>query len=341
MRAIFSIALVVACARVAMADESMAPSRGGETKARLRQPTASGTAARSQPRQSHDAKQDHVQQAAEHLRAAGMADEAEHVELVAKREAPQGGDGAPAALVTAKQLAAQFHIIEVNRTLLAKVKGLPSPDAMASDALLYDPAAPVTGAESIRSAVVGKDSKVFERLKEWIDADIAKVIGDPLLVTFSGRQAKFHDGGEVPVPRLKDDGKIEKIEYRKFGTEVEWSPTVVGNGKTRMNVRIGLSSVQGETTVGQFTVPAIVSREVQSSLDLAPGETGVLGGLRQQRRITERIQKVASKNLLEIGRKQVIVRDQETELIVLIALRDPAAANTKVGKLPARDSVPR
>ena len=57
--------------------------------------------------------------------------------------------------------------------------------------------------------------------------NLLKVLAEPTLVTTSGRPAYFLSGGEMPIPVPQSLGTVS-IQFRKFGTQVDFVPIVLG-----------------------------------------------------------------------------------------------------------------
>ena len=58
----------------------------------------------------------------------------------------------------------------------------------------------------------------------------------------SGRPAQFNEGGEIPILVPQGLGQVA-IEYKPFGTQVDFLPIVLGNGKIRLEVRPRVSDL--------------------------------------------------------------------------------------------------
>jgi pilus assembly protein CpaC len=72
--------------------------------------------------------------------------------------------------------------------------------------------------------------------------DLAKLLAEPTLTTLSGRSASFNVGGEQAVPVPQQNGAVT-IEYKEFGTRVDFVPIVLGNGSIRLEVRASVSEI--------------------------------------------------------------------------------------------------
>ena len=67
--------------------------------------------------------------------------------------------------------------------------------------------------------------------------NLLKIMTEPTLVTESGRAASFNSGGEIPVPVPQSLGHALPIDWKKYGTQIDFVPIVLGNGKIRLEVR--------------------------------------------------------------------------------------------------------
>ena len=76
----------------------------------------------------------------------------------------------------------------------------------------------------------------FDVLKQQ---GLGRVLAEPNLVTTSGQEATFLAGGEFPIPVPQSGvggGTTITIEYKKFGVGLNFTPTVLDDGKISMRV---------------------------------------------------------------------------------------------------------
>ena len=78
--------------------------------------------------------------------------------------------------------------------------------------------------------------------------DLIKILAEPQLTTVSGRPASFNSGGEFPIIVPQSLGTVS-IEYRKYGTRVDFVPIVLGNGNIRLEVRPQVSEIDVSRSV--------------------------------------------------------------------------------------------
>ena len=112
--------------------------------------------------------------------------------------------------------------------------------------------------------------------------NILKVLAEPTLVTTSGRPAYFLSGGEMPIPVPQSLGTMS-IQFRKFGTQVDFVPIVLGSGRIHLEVRPKISEIDPTVsiTLNGSTIPGFRTRECDTGVEMNAGQTMALAGLIQ------------------------------------------------------------
>ncbi|MEM6585011.1 MAG: type II and III secretion system protein family protein [Pseudomonadota bacterium] len=116
--------------------------------------------------------------------------------------------------------------------------------------------------------------------------DLAERIGlittlsQPNLTALSGETASFLAGGEFPIPISQGLGNVA-IQYRNFGVQLAYTPTVLANGRISLRVRPEVSelSSQGAITLNGFQVPALTTRRTETTVELGSGQSFMIAGL--------------------------------------------------------------
>ena len=142
-----------------------------------------------------------------------------------------------------------------------------------------------TGTTSTFEAFIADGEDAFLGIVEALQKNnVAKILADPTITAVSGRPAHFNVGGEVPIPIPQGIGQTT-IEYKKFGTQIDFVPIVLGNGNIRLEVRPRISEPDDSRGInlGSFVVPAFTVREVDTAVELKAGQTLALAGLVQTR----------------------------------------------------------
>jgi pilus assembly protein CpaC len=145
------------------------------------------------------------------------------------------------------------------------------------------------GAETFTFGLVGENSAFFGVIEAMAQDNVAKIVADPKLVTVSGRPARFLQGGEFPVLVPQSLGTVS-VEYRPYGTELDFVPIVMGNGVIRLELRPRVSEPDPglSVTINGTTVPALTIREVDTGVEMRAGQTLAIAGLVQTRSQVEK-----------------------------------------------------
>jgi pilus assembly protein CpaC len=114
--------------------------------------------------------------------------------------------------------------------------------------------------------------------------DLVKILAEPNLVTVSGRPASYQVGGEIPFPQPTGFGNIS-IQFKPFGTMIDFVPIVLGNGSVRLEVRPQV--LERDESLGILvqgtSVPGFTTRSVDTGVEMKFGQTLAIAGLLQQR----------------------------------------------------------
>jgi len=112
---------------------------------------------------------------------------------------------------------------------------------------------------------------------------LTKVLAEPTLITLSGRSASFLAGGEfpIPVPQATGGATTITIEYKTFGVGLNFTPTVLSNGKISMAVNPEVSDLDFTRAVAVqgFLIPSVNTRRVSTVIELGDGQSFAVAGL--------------------------------------------------------------
>ena len=113
-----------------------------------------------------------------------------------------------------------------------------------------------------------------------------QILSNPNVITKSGTQANFTVGGEIPVPYSNSQGV--GAEFKKFGVILVVLPVVIAEKKDTVDVQIQLEVSNPDyskpVVTSGTTIPSMVTRQIQTEVELKSGETLVIGGLKQSKR---------------------------------------------------------
>ena len=113
----------------------------------------------------------------------------------------------------------------------------------------------------------------------------AQVLAEPNIVTANGKQASFLAGGEYPYPMVQagsgGSGASISIMFKEYGVRLNFIPTITPRGTIRLQVAPEVSSLDfaDAITISGYEVPAITTRKMNTEVELADGQSFVIGGL--------------------------------------------------------------
>ncbi len=169
-----------------------------------------------------------------------------------------------------------------------------------------------------------------------------KSLAQPNLVTREGEEASFLAGGEFPFPSIQGgQSNAVTIQWREFGIRLNFTPTITNSGNIRLKVAPEVSSLDfanGLTFQG-FEIPALLSRKVNTDVELRPGQTLAIGGLLDNNMLTnvDKIPILGDIPILGFFFRSESTRQDRTELLVLVTPHILDTDNLPVQALPTGD----
>lgn len=111
---------------------------------------------------------------------------------------------------------------------------------------------------------------------------MVRTLAEPNLTALSGQEAKFLAGGEYPIPVSSGDNEIA-IEYKPFGVELNFTPTVVDGDTINLVINAAVSSIDTTVTLEAqgFSINAFRRRETSTTVEMRDGESFAIAGLLQ------------------------------------------------------------
>ena len=168
------------------------------------------------------------------------------------------------------------------------------------------------------------DLNIGATIKALQSENILQILAEPNLVTTNGKEASFLVGGEFPIPVLQggSNAGAVTIQFREFGIRLVFNPLITANKTLKMYVKPEVSSIDiaNSITFGGFRIPALSTRRIETNIELAAGQSFVIGGL-----IDDRVEDSMSRipglsNIPILGNffKSRAESKAKTELIVLV-----------------------
>jgi len=223
-----------------------------------------------------------------------------------------------------------FHIDSLGRA----AGGLMPPPASNLNALLPVPGTSAGGPPPIYPPNHGEAFSVFfssfprfpfsTAVSLLESTGLAKILAEPTLVALSGQEAKFLAGGEFPVPISSQFGQVGVL-WKKFGILLNFTPTVIGQETIQLRMAAEVSDVDParQIVLGGFIVPGLTSRQSETTVRLADGQSFAIAGLLSNK-IRSQIDKVPLLGdipILGMLFRSVDYRRDESELLVVVTAR--------------------
>lgn len=183
-----------------------------------------------------------------------------------------------------QQVQLKVRVAEVNRSA---IRNLSINTFYDGGDFFGDITLPLAGASNVLLGFPGADLEfLISALKE---NQYLQILAEPTLVALSGEEASFLAGGEFPIPIAQggagaDGNTTITIEFKEFGIGLRFTPTVLGGGAIRLHVAPEVSELTdiGALSLGGFTIPSLITRRVETTVELMSGQTFVMAGLLNQ-----------------------------------------------------------
>jgi pilus assembly protein CpaC len=162
---------------------------------------------------------------------------------------------------------------------------------------------------------------------------LVRSLAEPDLVALSGDTASFLAGGEIPVPVVQSStGSVPviNVEYKPFGVQLTFSPTVLATGIINLRLAPSVSELDytNAVTISGFQIPALTKREARTTIELRGGQSFAIAGLLQSRgtRNIAQLPWIGSVPVLGTLFRSTAFQQNETDLVVIVTphLVEPA-----------------
>ena len=161
--------------------------------------------------------------------------------------------------------------------------------ATGASSVMFDPDGRIltTGGDTLKANFINGSTQFFSAIEFMEQHDVARLLDEPTLVTLNGRPAEFLSGGEIPILVNAVLG-VASIEFRPFGTKVDFLPISLGDGRLRIDLRYEVSQLapglSGDTDTPGFTVSRTnIAAEMAAGHSLA-----IAGVIKEQQKTTKR-----------------------------------------------------
>jgi pilus assembly protein CpaC len=166
---------------------------------------------------------------------------------------------------------------------------------------------------------------------------LVTTLAEPMLSALSGETASFLAGGEFPVPSAQGIGGTS-IEFKQYGVSLAFTPVVLEGGRISMRVRPEVSelSTEGAIRLNGFSVPSLVTRRAETTVELGSGQSFMIAGLLRNSNANsvDRIPALGRLPVLGALFRSNGFRRNETELVIIVTPYLVRAVNARDIALP-------
>ena len=238
-----------------------------------------------------------------------------------------------------RQILVRAKIVDINRSATQNLGinwgSLDSAAARGGQSYTFQPQ-PIlfgqVGGGLVTNPLAGGSLRRIFPLAAQLDALIAenkaRVLSEPSLMVLDGSEGSILVGGEIPIPVAQASNGTSgtsasvTIEYKPYGVRLLVGAALVGDGTVQMTVTPEVSELNygAAVQISGFVVPSLTVRRATSTLQMADGETLVIGGLYSSttsRQVT-RIPLLSRIPVLGEFFKSTTTRKEENELLILI-----------------------
>jgi pilus assembly protein CpaC len=256
-------------------------------------------------------------------------------------------------VVTPNQVNIRVKIAEVDRAALKALgvnwtKLFINSSTGLANSLGVDTLNPVTSGSIttenlISAAFGGQNGRTQVLLDALAQENLLTTLAEPNLTATNGQPASFLAGGEFPVPiagTAAGAGGVSTItvEFKTFGVSLDVTPTILDADHLSLRIRPEVSQLTSTGAVSvplsgtsTVTIPALTVTRAETTVQLASGQSFLLGGLIQNN-TTQNISKVPWLGdipvLGQLFRSELFQHNQ-TELVIVVTpyLVEPTVAS--------------
>lgn len=148
-----------------------------------------------------------------------------------------------------------------------------------------------------------------------------KVLAEPNLVTLNGHPAYFIAGGEFAVPVVVgvEGAAAATTNFRGFGAQLTFVPTILDKDRIRLQVAPSFSQLNADNTVEG--IPGLDTRAVSTTVEMREGQWLAIAGLLQDDQTGSKTRVPFIGDIPVVGTvfSKRSVRREETELLILVS----------------------
>lgn len=158
---------------------------------------------------------------------------------------------------------------------------------------------------------------------------LARTLAEPNLVALSGAEANFLAGGEFPIPVSQSGSAINggttiTVEFKPFGIEMKFVPTVLDNGLVNLVIDTSVSAIDPENSfqigTSGVSIPAFTRRQASTVVEIRDGQSIAIAGLLQDdfKDIAGQVPWLGDVPILGALFRSAEYKREQTELVVIV-----------------------
>jgi pilus assembly protein CpaC len=205
---------------------------------------------------------------------------------------------------------------------------------------------------TVLANLVHNDTNIDVMISALETKGLVRRLAEPDLVALSGGEARFLAGGEFPVPQAvattTGAGVTPTFQFKKFGVSLAFVPTVLNRGLINLRISPEVSELDfaNAVTISGTTIPSLVVRNAQTTIELRDGQSFAIAGLYQSRgaRNLDQVPWVGSIPVLGTLFRSSAFQNNETDLVIIVTphLVQPATPMDRLAtpldkRLPSND----
>jgi pilus assembly protein CpaC len=245
-----------------------------------------------------------------------------------------------------QQVLLEVKIAEVNRRLARSLtlNSAAAGNVNRNESFLWAVAAGAAGA--FTGSYVAGNTLFAWSLDFSRNTDLATVLAEPNLTTLSGKKASFLSGGQFPYTACTVQGTGGTntngggslvpctVEFKPFGVGLEFTPIVLASNRINLTTHVSVSALsnranevlasgvpgEDELLIALQPTPSLDTREAESTIELADGQTMSIAGLISENKSNKQEQTPGLADIPVLGalfRNREAQKEQK-ELVILV-----------------------
>lgn len=178
-----------------------------------------------------------------------------------------------------------------------------------------------SGTQQLAGAFTSGNTSVNLLIDALDEQGLITVLAEPNLTALTGETANFLAGGEFPIPVPQDDGTIT-VAFKKFGVGLSFLPVVLDDARIHMKIvsEVSQLSAAGAVSFSGFSIPALTTRQAETTVNLGSGQSFAIAGLLQNttNQTVERFPGLGDIPVLGALFRSSRFQNEQSELLVIV-----------------------